>query len=135
MILGVGLDVCDIRRLRRALARPGFKTRVFEDDEVRYCERQAKGDLHYGARFAAKEALFKAIGTGWSGGVGWREVAVERDGRGRPTLRVAGAAAARLKSMGVRRTHLSLSHAGEYAAAVVVLEGGRRKRPAAGGRT
>ncbi len=134
MILGVGLDVCDVRRLRRALGRPGFKTRVFEDDEVRYCERQAKGELHYGARFAAKEALFKALGTGWSGGVGWREVAVEHDGRGRPTLRVAGTAARRLRSMGVTRSHLSLSHAGDYAAAVVVLEGDGRRRRSPGGR-
>ena len=134
MILGVGLDVCDVRRLQRALARAGFRERVYADSEVRDCEGRARRHLHYAARFAAKEAYFKAIGTGWGKGVGWRDVVVERPGGGAPCLRVTGAAARRASDLGVTRSHLSLSHAGEYAVAVVVLEGGaersaRRRRP------
>lgn len=131
MILGVGLDVCDVRRLRRALGRPGFRERVFDDEEVRYCEGRARSDLHYSARFAAKEAFFKAIGTGWGKGVGWKDVAVRADGDDAPILKVSGAAARHARRLGVIRSHLSLSHNGDYAAAVVVLEG--RQAPSGGG--
>jgi holo-[acyl-carrier protein] synthase len=133
MILGVGLDVCDVRRLRRALARAGFRERVFDDEEVRYCEGRARSDLHYSARFAAKEAFFKAIGTGWGKGVGWRDVAVRGNGDEPPVLRISGAAARHARDLGVIRSHLSLSHSGDYAAAVVVLEG-RRGRAAGAAR-
>lgn len=126
MILGVGLDVCEVKRVRRAMARSGFTRRVFDDDEVRECDRRARRHLHYAARFAAKEAFFKALGTGWGRGVGWQEVAVRSDGRHAPTLRVRGTAARRARSLGVTQSHLSLSHSGEYAVAVVVLEGRRR---------
>jgi holo-[acyl-carrier protein] synthase len=147
MIIGIGFDLCDVRRLQRALERPGFRERVFAEGEIRDCDRRARRQVHYAARFAAKEAFFKAIGTGWGRGVGWREVAVDRRPDGPPRLRIAGAAARRAETLGVRRTHLSITHDGDYAAAVVVLEGtpgrparsaavasGRRaRRPAAGG--
>src|SRR5881296_3438154 len=68
MILGIGLDVCDVKRLRRALARPGFRGRVFDESEIRDCERRLRRHFHYSARFAAKEAFFKALGTGWGRG-------------------------------------------------------------------
>src|SRR5437667_12776361 len=123
MILGLGLDVCDVKRLRRAMARSGFVRRVFEEGEVRDCERRVHRHLHYAARFAAKEAYFKALGTGWGRGVAWRDVAVRSDGRRPPTLLIEGAAARLARARGVTRCHLSLSHSGDYAAAVVVLEG------------
>lgn len=127
MILGIGLDVCQVKRVRRAMARSGFRARVFDDSEVEECERRARRHLHYAARFAAKEACFKALGTGWGEGVGWREVTVQSDGRRPPTLTLLGAAARKARALGVTRAHLSLTHDGDYAAAVVVLEG----RPAA----
>jgi holo-[acyl-carrier protein] synthase len=129
MILGVGVDVCDVPRMRRALSRAAFRRRVFDPGEARDCERRARRAEHYAARFAAKEAFFKALGTGWGQGVGWTEVAVRAAAGGRPTLRVRGAAARRARALGVARSHLSLSHSGDYAVAVVVLEG-RRARPA-----
>jgi holo-[acyl-carrier protein] synthase len=130
MILGVGLDVCDVERLRRALARPGFRGRVFDESEIRDCERRVRRHLHYSARFAAKEAFFKALGTGWGKGMAWTEVTIRSDGHGAPLLRVSGAAARRARSLGVTRTHVSLSHSGGYAAAVVVLEGPSARKPA-----
>jgi holo-[acyl-carrier protein] synthase len=138
MIIGIGLDLCDVRRLERALARAGFRERVFADGEIRDCDRRARRHVHYAARFAAKEAFFKAIGTGWGRGVGWRDVAVDRRGDGPPRLRVGGAAARRAEALGVIRTHLSIAHDGDYAVAVVVLEGAGdragRGAPGAGGR-
>jgi holo-[acyl-carrier protein] synthase len=128
MILGIGLDLCEAKRLRRALARPGFLERVFDDSEVAYCDRRARRDLHYAARFAAKEAFFKALGTGWGRGVAFRDVTVESDGSHPPTLRLGGGAARRARALGVARSHLTLSHNGSYAVAVVVLEG-RATRP------
>ena len=130
MILGMGVDVCDVNRLRRALARTGFRRRVFRETEARYCSGRARPEVHYAARFAAKEAFFKALGTGWGGGVGWRDVAVSQRRTGAPVLRIEGAAARLTRSMGVSRSHLSLSHSGDYAVAVVVLEGSKpRPRP------
>ncbi len=136
MILGVGLDVCDVKRLRQALARPGFRGRVFDESEIRDCERRLRSHMHYSARFAAKEAFFKALGTGWGRGMAWTEVVVRNNGDGAPALQVSGVAARRARALGVTRSHLSLSHSGDYAAAVVVLEGRSprrspaRKRPA-----
>jgi len=132
MILGIGLDLCDVRRLQRALVRAGFRERVFGDGEIRDCDRRARRHVHYAARFAAKEAFFKAIGTGWGRGVGWRDVVLDRRGDGPPRLRISGAAARRAETLGVERTHVSITHDGDYAVAVVVLEGspvrgGRRK--------
>lgn len=130
MILGIGLDLCDVRRLQRALARAGFRDRVFAEEEIRDCDRRARRHVHYAARFAAKEAFLKAIGTGWGRGVGWRDVVVERRGDGPPRLQITGAAARRAEALGVRRTHLSITHDGDYAAAMVILEG----TPGRGGR-
>ncbi|MGH9749516.1 MAG: holo-ACP synthase [Candidatus Polarisedimenticolia bacterium] len=132
MILGVGVDVCDVRRLRRAMERRGFRERVFDEDEIRDCEARARQAPHYAARFAAKEACFKALGTGWGGGVAWKDVIVRRDGGGPPRLDLRDGAARAAAGLGVARAHLSLSHEGDYAVAMVVLEGRARAadRPA-----
>ncbi len=123
MILGVGVDVCKVARMRKAVVRPGFTRRVFSRSEVRYCARHARPEQHYAARFAAKEAYFKALGTGWSSRIGWTDVVVDRVEKRRPTLRVGGEAARMARSRGVTRAHLSLSHTDDHAVAVVVLEG------------
>jgi holo-[acyl-carrier protein] synthase len=128
MILGLGVDVCDVNRLRRALARSGFRRRVFREAEARYCDRRARPELHFAARFAAKEAFFKALGCGWSRGLGWRDVAVANRRSGEPELLVEGASARLSREMGVSRSHLSLSHSGDYAVAVVLLEGAGSSR-------
>lgn len=127
MILGIGIDLCDTRRLRRALLRPGFKERVFGESEIRDCEARARPERHYAARFAAKEACFKALGSGWGQGVAWRDVLVSSDGRRPPRLTLTGGAGRRARALGATRAHLSLTHEGDYAAAVVVIEGRRRK--------
>ncbi len=123
MILGIGLDLCETHRLKRAMARSTFVNRVFSPAEVSACKGRRDRLLCYAARFAAKEAYFKAIGTGWGRGVGWLDVEVASDGRGPPRLLVSGEARRLSRALGVKRTQLSLTHTGAYAAAVVVIEG------------
>ena len=138
MMLGVGVDVCEIARLERALggrASPRFRTRTFTDAEVAYCEgRRRTSAQSYAATFAAKEAVLKALGTGWAEGLGWHDVEVVRDRRGAPGVVLHGAALALARRRGTRRVHLTLSHGGGLAVAVVVVEGAitTTRRPAAG---
>jgi holo-[acyl-carrier protein] synthase len=123
--VGVGIDVVEVERLNRALEAHGrrFENRVFTPGEVADCAGRADRTLALAARFAAKEACLKALGTGWAAGIGFRQIEVVRDGDGRPSLRLHGAAADRARAMGVTRCHVSLTHQASVAAAVVVLEG------------
>ena len=122
MIRGVGVDLCPVSRVARILERhPGrFEARVFTPGERTYCASRGAPAQHFAARFAAKEAVLKALGV--PSGLGWHEVEVTGDG-GPPRLALHGAAAAAAAARGVRRAHLSLSHAGDTAVAFVVLEG------------
>lgn len=125
MILGTGLDLVSIERIRRFRERHGERglRRLFTDDELSYCLAQVDPIPSLAARFAAKEAFFKAVGTGFGVGGDWRDVEVTRDARGAPSLRVSGRAEASSKAAGVRAAHLSLTHTDEVAGAVVMLEG------------
>ncbi|MFO7676742.1 MAG: holo-ACP synthase [bacterium] len=120
-VFGLGLDLCDVPRIRAALARfPGrFRGRIFTPAEVEFCDARPDPAASYAARFAAKEAFSKALGTGLRGAIAWREVEVCDNERSRPTIRAAGRAARYLAG---RRVHLSVTHLPGYAAAVVVIE-------------
>lgn len=110
--------------MRRALQRtPRFAERVFTPGERAYCDGRGNAlAQHYAARFAAKEAAFKALGTGWTGPLGWHDVEVARDERGTPRLLFHGHASALLEACGANAAHLSLSHTAQHAVAVVILE-------------
>jgi len=126
-VLGIGLDVVDLTRFRRTLDDLGdsFVDRIFTPDEVSYADRSPRRrHERLGARFAAKEAFGKATGLGMSNKTSWRDIEVDLDARGRPVLRLHGKAEQTAREMGVEHTHLSLSHDGDVAAALVVLEGG-----------
>lgn len=121
MIIGVGTDLVSVPRLRQAvIRRDRLLDRLFTEAEVAECRRRADPAPHLAARFAAKEACLKALQIGWGGGVRWREVEVAGGGGEVPRLVLHGAAAARASVLGVRQTHLSLAHEGEYALAFVV---------------
>ncbi len=125
MIVGVGVDLVRIGRIRRAMERwqDRFLARVFTAEELAYARRRRDPAEHLAARFAAKEATLKALGTGLTLGVRWREMEVRR-GRGeRPRLSVTGRTAELSAERGVRALHVSLAHDGEYAMAQVVAEG------------
>lgn len=124
MITGLGVDIVDIERMRDALRRrPRLKERLFSDEERAYCDKRNKPEIHYAMRFAAKEAVLKALGTGFSG-MRFRDVEVVRDERGRPLPRLSGRAAEVAEEAGVVEMHLSLSftHATAVASAVAITE-------------
>jgi len=124
LILGIGVDLVQVERMEKALARgERIQRRLFTPGEIAYCDRHTRPALHYAARFAAKEAGMKAIGTGWSNGVGWKDFEVKLDPRGRPNLMLSGKAAEIAKSMGATHTVVSLAHDGGFSIAVVALEG------------
>lgn len=123
MIVGVGLDLCEVGRVRRLLEkdRERFVRRVYREAEIAYCDARRRPELHYAARFAAKEAFLKALGRGWR--LGWTQLEVVRGASGKPDLRLTGKAAEAAERRGVARVHLTLTHTAEMAAAVIVLEG------------
>jgi holo-[acyl-carrier protein] synthase len=124
MIVGVGIDIIEIVRIGRARERRGerFLSRVFTTGELEYSLSATNCDQHLAVRFAAKEAAFKALGTGLASGCRWRDVEVVVDKSGAPVLRLSGNAADLAARRGVSRNHLSLSHSAAFASAVVVLE-------------
>ena len=124
MILGTGVDIAEVPRIRESIERYGerFLSRIFTEGEIRYCESKASRFESYAARFAAKEAGMKALGTGWSRGVRWRDIEVVRPKGQRPTLQLHGQAAAIAAQLGSKNIALSLTHTAEQALAHVILE-------------
>ena len=124
MIVGIGIDVEEVARIREAMERHGrrFVDRIFSPAEIAYVERKANRFERYAARFAAKEAGMKAIGTGWRRGVRWLDFEVANLPSGRPTLRMHGVAAKVAEGLGVRNIALSLTHTAQQGVAIVILE-------------
>jgi holo-[acyl-carrier protein] synthase len=129
MIVAIGIDMIEIARLDEVFGRRGerFRDRVFTAAEIAYCESRAAKMESYAARFAAKEAAMKALGTGWGEGVGWRDIEVLRSPSGAVSLEFHGRARERLEQLGAHRAHLSLTHSRDHALAQVVLEGKKKK--------
>lgn len=124
MIVGTGIDIAEVKRIAQAMERFGerFIQRIFTAGEIRYCDSKANRVERYAARFAAKEAAMKALGTGWNRGVRWRDCEVVRMPGGRPTLTFHGKAREFAAHLGVRNIALSLTHTAEQAMAQVILE-------------
>jgi holo-[acyl-carrier protein] synthase len=125
MIVGTGVDLERVDRIRAAIERHGtrFLERVFTAGEIAYVEGRARRPESYAARFAAKEAAMKALGTGWDHGVRWVDVEIVRADNGRPKLQFHGRAAEIAAELGCRSAHVSLSHTSDNAIAQVILEG------------
>lgn len=118
MTAGIGVDMLEIARMERVLERrPNFARRVFTDEERAYCDNTARPAEHYAARFAAREAVLKALGTGFSRGIGLRDVSVTRDEAGRPRALLRGRAAEIAREQGIREIALSISHTHDVAVA------------------
>jgi len=125
MIVGTGIDIAEVPRIRHSIERFGdrFLKRIFTAGERRYCDSKANRVERYAARFAAKEAAMKALGTGWNHGVRWQDCEVARKPGGRPTLVFHGKAGEFAAKLGVNNIALSLTHTEEQAMAQVILEG------------
>ena len=125
MIVGTGVDLAEVARIRASVERYGerFTRRVFTENEIAYVERKANKYERFAARFAAKEAGMKALGTGWNRGVRWKDFEVVNLPSGRPTLALHGVAAEIAAKQGVKAVQLSLTHTSENALAWVLFEG------------
>jgi holo-[acyl-carrier protein] synthase len=123
-VRGIGIDVVQVDRIKGSIERFGarFEARVFTESELEYCRRHKDPMPHLAARFAAKEAVFKAIGTGLARGIGWKDAEVIQPGGRQPVLELRGAAAEVFRGLGATRTHLSLAHDAGVAVACVVIE-------------
>ena len=125
MIISLGLDLCEVPRIRDMLERHGerFKARTFTEAERAYCDKNADPAMHYAARFAAKEAVAKALGTGFADNVGWLDIEVLRAESGQPSIALHDGAAAKAKELGITKVLVTLTHTKETAAASVVAVG------------
>ncbi|MCO5234982.1 MAG: holo-ACP synthase [Chitinophagaceae bacterium] len=120
MISGIGTDIVETSRIAGAIEKEqGFRELVFSKDEIAYCESKTNKYQHYAARFAAKEAFFKALGTGWQNATAFNEVEIVNSGTGKPELRLLGMTAT---TIGPVNAQVSLSHIKTVATAVVILE-------------
>ena len=127
-ILGIGTDIVECLRIAQMIERHGelFLTRVFTDAEIKYCRSRGPSTQHYAARWAAKEAVLKALGTGMREGLRWREIEICIGPNGRPTVVLHGAAKELMEKSRIRRIHISLSHCRTHAVAYAVADGAER---------
>jgi holo-[acyl-carrier protein] synthase len=124
MILGIGVDLCEVERIEAAIARHGerFLTRIYTPEERAYCDSKLNRMERFAGRFAAKEAAMKALGTGWSRGVMWRDFEVARAASGQPVILLHGSAQKIADKLGVRRALVTITHTKSMAMAQVVME-------------
>ena len=124
-VLGTGIDIVDVDHFREVIARRGerFVDRVFTPSERAYCDGRPNPCMHYAGRFAVKEAVLKAIRTGWIKGISWHDVEVTIGPLGEPSVCLSGGAARRAEEMCIRVMHVSISHTEHYAVATAVADG------------
>ena len=123
MVKGVGIDMVEVERMAEKISKEqGFRELVFSAAEISYCEAAAHKYQHYAARFAAKEAFLKAMGTGWAPGTAFNEIEIMHDEQGKPLLGLTGSTADWAKQKGIGAIAVSLSHVKTMATAVVIIE-------------
>lgn len=124
MIVGIGTDVIQVQRVRNAMERYGdrFLRRIFTELEIEYCSGRKNSALHYAGRFAAKESAFKAMGRGWGGDLGWKDIEISNEPSGAPRIHFHGKALELVQEKKVCRAYVSISHVEELATAIVVME-------------
>ena len=124
MIIGIGIDIVEIDRLRNKIERNGdkFINRIFTEDEITYCSDKLNQHENYAVRFAAKEAVFKVLGTGWGEGVGWQQVQISNESSGKPYITLNGPAQRKADELDITNWHISLTHSDNIAAAYVIGE-------------
>jgi len=124
-ILGIGTDIIECLRIAQMIERHGelFITRVYTPHEIQYCQTRKQATQHFAGRWAAKEAVLKALGTGWRKGISWRDVEVRNEPGGRPTIVLRGGARDVLEARGIETMHISISHCRSHATAYAIAEG------------
>ena len=124
MIFGLGTDIIEVSRIEKQISNPNnrFQESIFTEKEIQYCEQKRNKAENYAARFAAKEAFFKAIGTGWRNGLSWKDVEVVNDKLGKPSIILYGKSKQFIEDNNINNIHISLSHIKKFALATVILE-------------
>ena len=123
MIFGIGIDLIEVERVAEKIGKKaGFKELVFSKREIDYCERMTNKYEHYAARFAAKEAFFKALGTGWRNGTAFNEIEITNNENGKPEISFSGNTALTVAEMKLGKISVSLSHLKTMATAVIIIE-------------
>lgn len=123
MIAGIGTDMIEIDRISEKIGKEsGFRELVFSKNEIEYCEKRTNKFEHYAARFAAKEAFYKAIGTGWMNGTAFNEIEISNNEKGKPSLVLLGNSALLMAGLKISQIHVSLTHLKSIASAVVIIE-------------
>jgi len=126
-ILGIGTDITECLRIARMIERHGdlFINRVYTPEEVRYCQNRKQATQHFAGRWAAKEAVMKALGTGWRRGIGWRDIEIRNAPGGQPVVAVRGGVKDVVEQLGIRKLLVSISHCHTHATALAIAVGGR----------
>jgi holo-[acyl-carrier protein] synthase len=123
MIAGVGTDLIEVERVAGKISKEeGFRELVFTPKEIAYCEGKAHKFQHYAARFAAKEAFLKAIGTGWVTGIAFNEIEITNDEDGKPIIKLIGDTLKFVEEIGINKAWVSMSHLSNISSAVVIIE-------------
>jgi holo-[acyl-carrier protein] synthase len=123
MIHGIGIDTIEVARIHKQISgSERFKARIFTPAEIEYCEAKKNKAQNYAARFAAKEAFFKALGTGWRGGLAFTQVEIRNDSLGKPEIHLSGKAQELIEAKGITNIQVSLTHLKDIASAIVTLE-------------
>jgi len=123
MVKGIGTDIIEVNRIKRSIEKDnGFAERIFSEEEISYCRSKVRSEIHFAARFAAKEAFFKALGTGWRDGMKWKEISVKNDPLGKPEIQLSGKSLEFFNKNSMRKINISISHTKIYAVAFVIIE-------------
>lgn len=126
-VLGIGTDIVECLRIAQMIERHGelFINRVYTPQEIRYCQSRKQATQHFAGRWAAKEAILKALGTGWRRGISWRDIEVRNDPMGRPVVGLRGGARDIVEQRGIREMLVSISHCRSHATAYALALGGQ----------
>jgi holo-[acyl-carrier protein] synthase len=128
-ILGIGTDITEVLRIAQMIERHGelFINRVYTPLEIQYCQSRKQATQHYAGRWAAKEAILKALGTGWRKGISWRDIEVRNEPGGRPVVAMRGGARDVVEQLGITQMLISISHCRSHATAYAVAQGVEKK--------
>ncbi len=126
-IIGIGTDITECLRIARMIERHGelFVNRVYTSEEITYCQRRKQSTQHFAGRWAAKEAVLKALGTGWRRGITWRDVEIRNEPNGKPVVAVRGGAKEVVEQLGITKILVSISHCRTHATAYAIAVGGK----------
>ena len=127
-VVGIGTDITECLRIAQMIERHGdlFINRVYTDLEIAYCRERKAATQHFAGRWAAKEAILKAIGTGWAKGISWRDMEIRNDPSGKPSVRLSGGARDKVEELGIGRMLISISHCRSHATAYALALGAPR---------